>query len=145
MYFCFHENKSFCEQRYFSQCRDCATGWTTRVHLSVETMKEFSFCHRVQTGSGAYWASHPMNTRGLCPWGAKRPGRDCHSSPSSAEVTNARSYTSIHSYFMTWCLMKQEICLHSAVLCEAQGQLHALNNPRNNRCTTAVAPIAQSV
>jgi hypothetical protein len=40
--------------------------------------------------------------------GVKRPGREAdHSSPSSAEVKNAWSYTSTPQYvFMAWCLVK---------------------------------------
>jgi hypothetical protein len=40
--------------------------------------------------------------------GVKRLGREAdHSLPSSIEVKNARSYTSIPPYvFMTWCLVK---------------------------------------
>jgi hypothetical protein len=40
--------------------------------------------------------------------GVKRPGREPdHSSPSSAEVKNAWSYTSTPQYvFMAWCLVK---------------------------------------
>jgi hypothetical protein len=40
--------------------------------------------------------------------GVKRPGREAdHSPPSSAEVKNAWSYTSIpHYVFMSWCLVK---------------------------------------
>jgi hypothetical protein len=40
--------------------------------------------------------------------GVKRPGREAdHSSPSTAEVKNAWSYTSSPQYvFMAWCLVK---------------------------------------
>jgi hypothetical protein len=40
--------------------------------------------------------------------GVKRPGREAdHPPPSSAEVKNAWSYTSIPEYvFMAWCLVK---------------------------------------
>jgi hypothetical protein len=40
--------------------------------------------------------------------GVKRPGREAdHSPPSSAEVKNVWSYTSIPEYvFMAWCLVK---------------------------------------
>jgi hypothetical protein len=54
----------------------------------------FSLHHRVQNGSGAHPASCPMDTRGSFR-GVKLPGRESdHSSPSSAEVKNAWSYTS---------------------------------------------------
>jgi hypothetical protein len=61
----------------------------------------FSLHHRVQNVSGGQSASYPMGTRGLFPWGyTGRP-------PSSAEVKNAWSYTSIPQYvFMAWCLVK---------------------------------------
>jgi hypothetical protein len=54
-----------------------------------------SLHHRVQTSSGAHPASYPMCTRGSF-LGVKRPGREAdHSPPSSADVKNAWSYTSI--------------------------------------------------
>jgi hypothetical protein len=47
----------------------------------------FSICHRVQTGSGAYPASYLMNTGDLSPE-VRRPGREAnHSPPSSALLT----------------------------------------------------------
>jgi len=50
--------------------------------------------HRVQAGSGAHPASYPVDTGGTFS-GVKRPGRESdHSLPFSAEVKNARSYTS---------------------------------------------------
>jgi hypothetical protein len=62
-------------------------------------------------------APNPMVT-GALSLGVKRPGRESdHSSPSSAEVKNTWSYTSITLYvFMEWCLMKQGISLHGIVL-----------------------------
>jgi hypothetical protein len=46
----------------------------------------FSFYHRVQTGSGAHPASYPMGARGSFP-GDKAAGReDVHPPPSNAEV-----------------------------------------------------------
>jgi hypothetical protein len=46
--------------------------------------------------------------------GAKPPGCEAdHSSPSSAEVKNAWSYTSIPPYvFMVWCLIKHRMDKH---------------------------------
>jgi hypothetical protein len=46
--------------------------------------------------------------------GVKRPGREAdHSPPTSAEVKNAWSYTSIPQYvFIAWCLVKQWTRLH---------------------------------
>jgi len=69
--------------------------------------RDFFLLHRVQTGSGAYTASYPMDTGGLS-MGVKRPGRESNSSPqSSAKCKNAWSYTSTFPYvFMTWCLVK---------------------------------------
>jgi hypothetical protein len=52
----------------------------------------FSFHHRVQNGSGAHPSSYAMGTRGLF----KRPGREAdHLPPSSSEIRNVWSYTSI--------------------------------------------------
>jgi hypothetical protein len=54
-----------------------------------------SLHHRVQNRSGAHTASYPMGTRGSFP-AVKRPGREADPSPpSSSEVENAWSYTSI--------------------------------------------------
>jgi hypothetical protein len=56
--------------------------------------RNFSLHHRVQNGSEAHPASYPTGTRGSF-LGVKRPGREAdHSSPSSADVKNAWSYTS---------------------------------------------------
>jgi hypothetical protein len=54
----------------------------------------FSLHHRVKTGSGAL--QPPIQwVPGALSLGVKRPGREAtHSPPSSAEVKNARSYTS---------------------------------------------------
>jgi hypothetical protein len=62
-------------------------GWMIRVPTGAGN---FSLHHRVQTGSGAYPASYPMDTRGSFPGGRE----DDHSSPYSAKVKNAWSYTS---------------------------------------------------
>jgi hypothetical protein len=54
----------------------------------------FSFCHRVQTGSGAHLTSYPMVT-GVSYPGGKATGREADDSPpSSAEVKNTWSFTS---------------------------------------------------
>jgi hypothetical protein len=54
----------------------------------------FSLHHRVQNGAEAHPASYLFGTRGSFP-GVKLPEREAdHSSPSSAEVKNACSYTS---------------------------------------------------
>jgi hypothetical protein len=53
-----------------------------------------SLHRRFQIGSGAHPASCPMGIRGSSPRG-KAPGREAdHSSPASAEVKKAWSYTS---------------------------------------------------
>jgi hypothetical protein len=77
----------------------------------------FSLRHRVQTGSRAHPASYPMGTGGSFP-GEKWPGREAvHSSPPSADVKNACSYTSTAAYvFIAWCLIKHMIRLHGVVL-----------------------------
>jgi hypothetical protein len=67
---------------------DCMVG----VRFPAEA-GNFSLRHRVQTASGAHPASYPVGTGGS--QGVKRPAREAdHSSPSSAEVKNGRSYTS---------------------------------------------------
>jgi len=54
----------------------------------------FSLCHRAQTGSGAHPALYPMGAGGYFS-GVKWTRREAEqSSPSSAEVKNAWSYTS---------------------------------------------------
>jgi hypothetical protein len=66
----------------------------------------FSLHHCVQKGSGAHLASYPMGTRGSFP-GRKAAGSWSWPLTSSAEVTNAWSYTSTPQYvFMSWCLVK---------------------------------------
>jgi hypothetical protein len=55
------------------------------------------------------------------PWilssGVKRPVHESdHSSPSSAEVKNAWSYTSTPTFiFVAWCLVKHRVCIHGVV------------------------------
>jgi hypothetical protein len=73
----------------------------------------FLFRHRVQPGSGAHPASYPAATEGSFP-GVKRLGREAnHSPPSSTEIKNAWSYTSIPLYvFMAWCLIKDRLYFH---------------------------------
>jgi hypothetical protein len=74
-------------------------------HKIRESYINFSLHHCVQTGSGA----HPMGI-GAVSLGVKRPGREAyHSSPPSAKIKNAWSYTSTPQYaFMTWCSERQE-------------------------------------
>jgi hypothetical protein len=72
--------------------------------LGVRILTEagnFSFHYRVHTGFGAHPASYPMGTRGSFPRG-KAAGAD-HSSPPSAEVKNAWSYTTIPQYSLMAC------------------------------------------
>jgi hypothetical protein len=56
----------------------------------------------------------PSGVPGALSLRVKRPGREAnHSSPSSAEVMNALSYSSTPPYvFMAWSLIKHRICLH---------------------------------
>jgi hypothetical protein len=72
-----------------------------------ENYGNFSLCHCIQTGSGAHPASYPMGTGALFT-GIKRPGLGAeHLPPSSADVKNAWSCTSIAQYvFVAWCLIK---------------------------------------
>jgi hypothetical protein len=61
------------------------TGWMIGVRDPAGA-GNFSFHHRVQTGSGAHPASYPIGTRGSFP-GGKAAGREAdHSPASSAEV-----------------------------------------------------------
>jgi len=67
----------------------------------------FSLHHHVQNSSGAHPPSYLIGTRGLS-LGIKGLGHEAdHSPPTSVEVKNAWSYTSIPQYtFMAWCLVK---------------------------------------
>jgi hypothetical protein len=56
-----------------------------------------SLHQHLQTGSGAHPISYPIGT-GVLSLGIKRPCRADHSSPSSAEIKNAWSYTSTSPY-----------------------------------------------
>jgi hypothetical protein len=68
--------------------------WDTGWMIGGSNPGNFYFHHRVQSGSGAHPASYPIGTRGSFS-AVKRPGRETdHSPPSSAEVKNARRYTS---------------------------------------------------
>jgi hypothetical protein len=65
--------------------------------VRVPVGQEYLLLHVVQTGSGAYPASYPMDT-GALSLGVKRPGREVdQSSPTSAEV-NKTVYTSTPPY-----------------------------------------------
>jgi hypothetical protein len=77
----------------------------------------FSFCHRVQIGSGTY----PAGTSGSLPWlKCLGCGAD-HSPPSSAEVKDARSCTSTPlCVFMLWYSGKHRhnfTFTHKGILC----------------------------
>jgi hypothetical protein len=107
-----HLHYIYIKQRYRAGLR---AGWSgVRVPAGA---RNFSFHHRVQTGSGAHPAYYAMDTRGSFP-GVKLPGREAaHSPPSSAEVKSAWSYTFTPPYiFMARCLIKREIRLHEVVL-----------------------------
>jgi hypothetical protein len=67
----------------------------------------FSLHHHVQSGSGAHPGCWPMGS-GVLSSGVRRQGREVNPFlPSSAEVKNAWSYTSIPPYvFMAWCILK---------------------------------------
>jgi hypothetical protein len=69
-----------------------------------------SLLHRFQTSYEASPASYPIGTGSFFP-GVKQPGREAdHSPPSSAEVKNPSSYTSVPPIrlhvFMEWDLVK---------------------------------------
>jgi hypothetical protein len=71
------------------------------------------FQQRIQTGSRApiQWIPAALSPE------VKRPGREDHSPPSSAEVKNEQSYTTTPLYvFMVWCLVTYRIRLHDVVL-----------------------------
>jgi hypothetical protein len=93
---------------------DWATGWTIG-YLGFDSRQRlgiFLFT-RVQNGSGAHPASYPIRT-GSSSLGVKRPEREAnHSSPSSAEVKYAWSYTST-----------PPVCLHGVVISQAEGKLY---------------------
>jgi len=76
----------------------------------------FYLRHIIQIGSRAYPASYTMVPRSLSS-GLKRSERKAdHSFPSSAEVKNSWSYTSISPcIFMSWCLIKHRINLYGVV------------------------------
>jgi hypothetical protein len=69
--------------------------------------KDISFCHYVQTSSGAQPAFYLMGTERSFP-SVKWPGQEAdHSPPSSAKVKNAWSYTSTPPYvLMAWYFVK---------------------------------------
>jgi hypothetical protein len=79
-------------------CRYSDWLWGGRPELTSRQGKDFSLLHSVQPGSGAHPASYPMGTGGSFSW-VKRSDREAdRSPPSSAEVVNTWSYTSILTY-----------------------------------------------
>jgi hypothetical protein len=107
--------KTLQELWQLSQYDDQAMGWTTSVQFLAGAGT--SPHQRIKTSAGAHPASCSWDTVGSFPR-VKQLGHktDC-SPPSSAEVKNVWSYTSIPQYtFMVWCFfIKQLICLHDVV------------------------------
>jgi hypothetical protein len=62
--------------------------------------------HGIQTGSGAHTASYSRMRWALLQEKKRSGNKADHSSPSCAEINNARSYTSIPADFIQWCLIK---------------------------------------
>jgi hypothetical protein len=77
--------------------------------VRLPAVQDFSLCHSVQTGSGAYPIPYPVGT-GVLSSGVKRPGREAnHSPPSTAEVKNVYSHTPTPPYVCKpWCLVKHQ-------------------------------------
>jgi hypothetical protein len=87
-------------------CTECTLTWLT--HDRVASLHPVR-THSVQTGPGVHPVSYPMGTGVISP-GVNWLGHEAnHSSPSSAEIKNARSYTSTDPYpCKVWCLAKHE-------------------------------------
>jgi len=94
--FCLPVTNSSFQVRVFSLTPSC---------FDSRQGRDFSFPHRVQTGSGTQLACYPVRARALSPR-VKQTGRETEHSPaSSVEVDSAWSYTSTPPYvFMAWCL-----------------------------------------
>jgi hypothetical protein len=91
-------------------------GWTTEVRLPATVCRP-----------ALEPAYRPIQwVPGLLLSGVKRLERQAdHLPPSSAEVKNVWSYTTLPPYvFMAWCLMKHRINLHGMVVSQVQGQLY---------------------
>jgi hypothetical protein len=80
-----------------TELRDGTSGFHSRYELGIFLFATASRTALVPTQPPMQWVP-----------GVKRPGREGnYSSPSSAEVKNAWSYTSTPPYtFMVWCLVK---------------------------------------
>jgi hypothetical protein len=69
--------------------------------------KRFSLFKNVHSSPGANTTSYSMDVMDSFLRGKVSRAKVDHSSPSSAEIKNAWSYTSIPSYvFLVWCLIK---------------------------------------
>jgi hypothetical protein len=84
--------------RIYSPPNHQAAGWTVGIRFPVGT-KDFSLLHSIQTRSGGYPASYPMDAVASFPRD-KSPERESgHSPASNAEVENHRTiYTSTSLY-----------------------------------------------
>jgi hypothetical protein len=105
--------------------------WTSLASTLNKTPFLYSASHTLTVGSYSYRSLFTTVSRpalgptqspiqwvpGALSLGVKRPGREAdHSPPSSAEVNNARSYTSTPQYvFMAWCLVKHRDNLPSQI------------------------------
>jgi hypothetical protein len=80
-------------------------------------MKVFFFSHFVQTTSGAHPATYPLGTEDSFTVGKVAGESGWLTTPSSEEVKNAWTYTSIHpDVFPMWCLIEQGTYLNSMML-----------------------------
>jgi hypothetical protein len=80
-------------------------GWS-RVRVPAGA-GNFSFHHRVQTGSGTRPTSYPMGSRGSFPGGKAAGAWSWPLTSINTEVKNAWIYNSTPQYvFMAWCLVK---------------------------------------
>jgi hypothetical protein len=84
-------------------------GWTIGV-LGFDSRRGLgTFLFTTASGTVLGTTQSPIQwVPGVLSLGVKRPGHEIdHSPPSSAEVKNARNYTSTPQYvFMAWCLVK---------------------------------------
>jgi hypothetical protein len=93
-------------------------GWTTGVQLLAgEMMGFFLFAIVSRPALGPTQPPIQWILRALS-LGIKQPACEADHSPlSCAEVKTAWTYTFILPYLLvTWCLIKQEICLYGVVL-----------------------------
>jgi len=74
-----------------------------KYNFYLKSRTQLYLRHHVQTGTGAHSASYTKDTEVLYS-GVKRPGREAdHSPPSTSEIKNAWSNTSIHPYVLMGC------------------------------------------